>query len=129
MADVEGIKQLWDLSVYGPLGFLAALGIATSVKLYLDSRHDRKEHQRIQKELQDKHDAKSKEVQDKHDEEREEWVNQLQVLAERYQVKSDNNIEKYHSLVEGLNRVLDSASRRYPRLGRGAHGRQEGSDD
>lgn len=129
MADVEGIKQLWDLSVYGPLGFFAALGVVTSIKLYFDSRHDRKEYVRSHKELQDKHDVKLKELQDKHDAEREEWVKQLQVLAERYQVKSDNNIEKYHSLVEGLNRVLDSASRRYPRLGRGAHGRQEGSDD
>jgi hypothetical protein len=115
MTEAEGLKQVLNLAVYGPLGVLAMLGIIVSIKFYLDNRFDRKEHK-----------AELVRVQKEHDEERKEWTAKLEVLAERYNVKADNNIEKYHTLVEGLNRVLDSASRRYPRSGRSAaHGRQD----
>ncbi len=111
----KGLDATLNLTVYGPLGVLAFLAIIVALKLYLDGRKDRKEFQtQLDKERADC-EAERKRHQD-----------QMHALEERYIAKADNNLEKYHGLAESLNRVLDSATRRYPRNG-GPSGPTEGS--
>lgn len=112
----KGYEATMNLTVYGPLGVLALLAIIVSIKLYLDHRKDRKEWQA-------QLDKERKEHQDelKHQQE------QMRQLEERYIAKADTNLEKYHALAESLNRVLDSATRRYPRPSGGSSGRSEDS--
>lgn len=104
----KGLEATLNLTVYGPLGVLALLAIVVAVKLYLDHRKDRKDWQaQLDKERADC------EV------ERKAHQAQMHQLEERYIAKAENALEKYHALAESLNRVLDSASRRYPRNSEG----------
>lgn len=110
----KGYEATMNLTVYGPLGVLCLLAIIVCTKLYFDHRKDRKEWQaQLDKERLER------EAERKHDQE------QMRQLQERYIAKADNNLEKYHALAESLNRVLDSASRRYPRTGGQSSGRNE----
>jgi len=94
---------------------LAMLGILVSFKLYMDNRADRRDHA-----------AAIDRLNKEQDDERKEWALKLETLVQRYEVKADKNIEKYQTLVEGLNRVLDSMGRRYPRAGRDTRGQEGG---
>lgn len=116
MTEAEGLKQVLSLAVYGPLGVLAMLGILVSFKFYMDNRADREKHSAAMDALRKEHEAA-----------RKEWMTERANLVERYEVKAEKNVEKYHSLAEGMNRVLDSATRRYPRTGRDTRG--QGQDD
>lgn len=112
----KGYEATMNLTVYGPLGVLALLAIIVAIKLYLDGRKDRATWQaQLDKERAD-HKAELKGIQD-----------QMHALEERYIAKADTNLEKYHSLAESLNRVLDSATKRYPRNSGGPGGRAEDS--
>ena len=125
MTEAEGLKQVLNLSVYGPLGVLALLGIIVSIKFYMDNRTDRKESAAAILALHATYQARIDALQKEHDDDRKEWQGELKVLVERYTIKADNNIDKYHALVEGLNRVLGSVGRRNPRQRDPANGGQE----
>lgn len=114
-ATQQGYQATMNLTVYGPLGVLALLAIIVAIKLYLDHRKDRKEWQAAM-------DLQRKECET----ERKHYQEQMRQLEERYIAKADNALEKYHALAESLNRVLDSATRRYPRSSGGqSSGRTE----
>lgn len=107
----KGMDATLNLTVYGPLGVLALLAIIVALTLYLHHRKDRKEWQaQLDKERADCQ------------KERQDHQEQMTKLEERYIAKAENALEKYHALAESLNRVLDSATRRYPRNSGGRDG-------
>jgi hypothetical protein len=108
----KGIDATLNLTVYGPLGILALIAIIVAAKFYLDNRRDRKEFAvQLAKERAEC------------ETERKQHAEQMRQLEERYIAKADTNLEKYHTLAESMNRVLESTARRYPRSG--GQGRNE----
>jgi len=118
----QGVDSTLNLTVYGPLGVLALLAIVVAVKLYLDHRKDRRDWQiQLDAERQKHLDQLTKERTECQNERAQHQI-EMHKLEERYIAKAENALEKYHALAESLNRVLDSASRRYPRNSGGNSG-------
>ena len=107
----RSLESTLNLTIYGPLGVLALLAIFVAVKLYFDARKDRATWQ-----------AQLNKEREECQKERKEHQDEMKKLEERYIAKAENALEKYHALAESLNRVLDSATRRYPRSSGGQSG-------
>lgn len=99
------------LVVYGPLGILSLLACLVAAKLYRDGKDEREVHTKALAALNEKHE-----------EELATARADMAKLEERYIAKTETQIEKYHQLAESLNRVVESALKRYPRQSGGSHG-------
>lgn len=115
MEPKEGFEAAANLTVYGPLGIMALLFITISIKLYLDARRERKEFSEATEGMLKAHKEQLDKERADCERERKEHQDQMHALEERYIAKAENNLEKYHTLAESMNRVLESATRRYAR--------------
>lgn len=87
------------LTVYGPLGILALVGLISAAHMFRVLQHERGEHTKLTNEMVAEHRS------------------DMQAMVERYIQTSTTQIEQYYNLAEKLQTVVDSALRRLERGG------------
>jgi hypothetical protein len=117
---MDPVDEAAKLSVYGPLGIYALVMTIIAIKLYVDGRRDRKTAEEAAGKLEGAYKGQLDKERNDCERERKEMQDQMRLLEERYITKAETNMEKYHALAESMNRVLESATRRYARDSSGA---------
>lgn len=112
MSDPGSLPDLTSiLVVYGPLGIAALVEGWVAAKLYRDAKEERAAHQEAITRINKEHDAELDKLRD-----------QMTKLEDRYIVKTETQLEKYHQLGESLNKVVESALKRRHRESGGNNG-------
>jgi hypothetical protein len=96
------------LTVYGPLGILAAVGFLFAVKMFRVLQQEREERDQDAARLNAEHKAEMQRIATEHKAE-------MQAMVDRYIQTTTSQVEQYHNLADKIGTVLASLTHRVRR--------------
>jgi len=98
------------LTVYGPLGLLALIGLVATIHMFRLLTKERAEAADVQATLASDHKKELHTMITEHKAE-------MQIMVDRYIQTTTTQINQYHSLAEKLHTMVESIARRLDRKG------------